>query len=491
MDDFFYQGQIQTQKQTQVQVMSQQQIHALKILSMDTAELIDEISNAVKDNPVLQIDEKIRDDFYSKKEFQNKPNISGDSFQSMMESKEDTRETLTQHLLHQLNMEQLSPEEFSVGEKLIYNLDQHGHHLLEPTTLLDKTNPAETVSVLNKCISMIQSFDPVGVCTKNIEESLLVQAKENPYADEISVFILDGHLDFINPPIASKAAKKIKQYQEERKKLFGLSEKEKKYLEYDVNEESVQLSIDFIKKLTPFPASGFSTDDVHLVSPDIFVSEVPLEQINFDSQNEKLLEARSILKINGRFWKIQIHNSYIPKISIDPEVKNLCEEKKELKDKIKSAQDFIEMLNNRTTTIEKSAWEIVKIQHEFFEKGRGHLSPLRLKDLAEKVGVSESTISRMANGKYLQFNGLLYPVKYFFENSVGPAKKSQSEENSSLSRDNVQFEIQKILEEHKNDSKKLSDQKISDILEQRGIKVARRTVAKYRSQLNIESSYDR
>lgn len=498
MGDFF--SQVQSQKQTQVQVMSQMQIHALKILSMDTDNLRDEIAKAANENPVLVIDDGISDAAQNKIKSSSRisqaAQKSSDAFQAIIEQKEDFRESLREHLLHQLHMERLDATEISVGEKLIQNLDSHGHHILEPETLLDKSNPGENVLVLKKCMKLIQSLDPVGVCTKNVEETLLVQARQNPEADELSLFILDGHLDFINPPAPSRALKKLQNFFESRRNMFGLGEEEKKFLSLDLTEDDVQASIDFIRTLTPFPASRFSTEEVHLVSPDIYVSEVETKNLDADLVDpalEKKLREKGILKTGNRFWKIRIENSKIPAVSIAPEIQKNGANEKDLKEKIKAAEDFVAMLENRKNTIEKSAWEIVRIQHEFFEKGAGHLVPMRLRDLAQTVGVSESTISRMANGKYLQYNGSVYPLKYFFENSVStPSGATVSDDGQkNLSRDNVQLEIKKILEEHKDDKKKLSDQKISDMLEERGIKIARRTVAKYRTQLNIDSSYDR
>ena len=120
------------------------------------------------------------------------------------------------------------------------------------------------------------------------------------------------------------------------------------------------------------------------------------------------------------------------------------------------------------------------MQHEFFKKGPGNLAALKQKDVADILGVHETTISRMANSKYIQCQWGLFEVKYFFTNAV-----------SDTSKDQVLFQIKQILEEHKNDSKKLSDQKVADALAAKGINVARRTVAKYRAQLNIESSYNR
>ena len=167
----------------------------------------------------------------------------------------------------------------------------------------------------------------------------------------------------------------------------------------------------------------------------------------------------------------------------------------------------------RESTTLKAAQEIVAAQIEFFRKGARYLAPLRQKDIAEKLGVHETTISRMANSKYLSCEWGIFPISYFFTNAVGTSKPEKSatknealqtsgdslsneksaapHNNAPISKEAVKYEIAQILDEHKNDKKALSDQKISDLLAEKGIKVARRTVAKYRNELNVSSSYER
>ena len=130
----------------------------------------------------------------------------------------------------------------------------------------------------------------------------------------------------------------------------------------------------------------------------------------------------------------------------------------------------------------------MRLQKDFFEKGPRYLKPLRQKDVAAIINVHEATISRMANEKYLRCSQGLFKLSFFFTNAVG---QNLPEEDIPASKQGVMAELKKILEEHKDDKKPLSDQKIADILLERGVKIARRTVAKYRSQLNIDSSYSR
>ena len=183
------------------------------------------------------------------------------------------------------------------------------------------------------------------------------------------------------------------------------------------------------------------------------------------------------------------------------ECSNSCQKKKKtdeqkfVSDSVRDAKSFISNLEFRELTITKAVCAIVKAQIEFFKRGPRYLVPLRERDIAQAIGVHEATISRMANSKYLQCEWGLFAVRFFFTNAVThikPAGFSGAEEKDISpvpSKESVKYEIAQILSESAKSEKHLSDQKISQLLENRGIKIARRTVAKYRHELNIGSSY--
>ena len=488
----------QTLKQSQLQVMSQKQIQAMNLLAMGTTDLREEIYKQAKENPALEVRE--RDFTLSKK----KPgsnrtdstrvtgNVSqsaqeaSNTYQQALESKQEFRKSLKANLLSQLHMENLSKEEMDLGEKLIYNLSDKGFHMLSPISFIDKDHPEQKTEMLEKIISLIQSFSPEGCCTKNSEESLYVQAKLKDKNQHLALFILNGRLDFINPPLADRATKKITSYLAEQKKMFALKEDDEisKIELSDVTEDSVQKAIDFIRTLTPFPAQEFGSKEAHYVAPDIYV-----EEAFSANEGESLPEedfSKGIVVSKGSspqatVWKVRTAKDRLPALSIDKTFEEYADSKnKAVTEGIKKARDFIESIQYRQDTLLSAVCVIVKMQHEFFKKGPGNLAALKQKDVADILGVHETTISRMANSKYIQCQWGLFEVKYFFTNAV-----------SDTSKDQVLFQIKQILEEHKNDSKKLSDQKVADALAAKGINVARRTVAKYRAQLNIESSYNR
>lgn len=498
----------QTLKQSQLQVMSQKQIQAMNLLAMGSTDLREEIYRQAAENPALEVRE-LGSSLSKKKTGSNRTdttritgNVSqtaqeaSNSYQQALESKQEFRKSLKENLLSQLHMEDLSKEEMDLGEKLIYNLSDKGFHMLSPISFIDKGHPEQKTEMLNKIISLIQSFSPEGCCTKNSEESLYVQAKLKDKNQHLALFILNGRLDFINPPLADRATKKIISYLAEQKKMFALKEEDEisKIELSDVTEDTVQKAIDFIRTLTPFPAQEFGSKEAHYVAPDIYVEEafsanesesLPEEDFSkgmvvYTPQVSKATVSKTD-KPQATVWKVRPAKDRLPALSIDKTFEQYADSKnKAVTEGIKKARDFIESIQYRQDTLLSAVCVIVKMQHEFFKKGPGNLAALKQKDVADILGVHETTISRMANSKYIQCQWGLFEVKYFFTNAV-----------SDTSKDQVLFQIKQILEEHKNDSKKLSDQKVADALAAKGINVARRTVAKYRAQLNIESSYNR
>ncbi|UKI56864.1 MAG: hypothetical protein L6V90_03310 [Treponema succinifaciens] len=176
-----------------------------------------------------------------------------------------------------------------------------------------------------------------------------------------------------------------------------------------------------------------------------------------------------------------------PQVSINPEFLKLAKNNSKKffinkKTEIKSKKIFLDTLEFRQNTLLRSCIEIVRTQTDFFLHGQGNLVPLRQQDIADKLKVHETTISRMANSKFLQCEWGLFDIKYFFTNAA-------SKKNKTISQDKAMAELKKIL--NSSTGKKMSDKKLSEELEKLGIKIARRTVAKYRNKLNIDSSYNR
>ena len=499
MADFSF-SQAQTQIQSQVQVMSQRQIQSLEILSLSSADLREAIYKAAEENPALEI---VKDKLESGVDIRKRSAIhdgtklssihsqeldnASDTFQATLESRADEKEPLKDHLLHQLNMIDLSDAEQALGERLIHNLDDRGFHQLAPVSLLDSKDREQNEDMLNRMLDLIQGFDPSGTCTSGPEESLLVQAK-GKNAPELALFILDGHLAFLDPPIASKAQKKIESYIQKQKTLFGSDTSKIDSLE--VNEKTVEEAISFIKTLEPFPAGNFSTSQTQFAAPDIFIEEKG-DDTGEVPENE--LNKKGLYSAGGKIWRIRLTNETLPELSVNKDFINSLnlsgineKERKMMEQNIRQAQEFMMTLELRKSTLERAAIQILKQQADFFLKGPGHIRPFLQSELADILEVHESTVSRLANGKFLECQWGFFELKYFFSHASSTATSGQG-----TSKEAVLHKIEEILKQHQNDPKPLSDSKLRSLLEEEGIQIARRTVAKYRSQLNIASSYGR
>ena len=503
----------QQQVQIQTQKMSQQQILSLKMLNMSNMDLRKEIYSFVEKNPALEItrdmgmegvktahETNYRNDDTRSMSVSQSGQLASDNFQAALEASPDSRKSLAEHLEHQFLSVQHTPSEEALGLKLIYNLDSKGHHILAPVSLLDSGDSNQNEELLNRLIFQINQLDPVGCCCSGFEESLLIQAKLRGDASDAVLFILDGHFEFLNPPQPSKILRKINDYLANARLEEGNSIDLKKL---KFNEEQIEKALEYIRTLDPYPAREYSEDNNRYIQADVNVKkdeETGLFTVedNFDCLPQ--------VRLSRDFESLAADRSRVTKSTEESEKKR--SEHRFVMESVRDAKQFMENLEYRKRTVLLACRAIVDEQQEFFEKGKRYLKPLRQKDIAKKIGVHEATISRMANGKYLRCSQGLFPISFFFSNAVSQTALSSSKtvesgaaatspasaQNSTevaLSRTAVMAELQAILAEHANDKKALSDSKLCALLEERNIKIARRTVAKYRAQLNIDSSYTR
>ena len=511
------QNQNQSQKMAQTQTMrlNQRQIQSLKLLSLASADLVEEIAKFSDRNPALEVEEpgfssaqaeskllsrKDRFDGFSDYERYSSSgrDDESDAFQAALESNADDRETLSDHLLHQLNSMNISESKVEYCKKLIENLDGNGFHILSVESIFKGKNR----KFMEECLDIVQRLDPVGTCCSSFEESLFVQAKimadDEPVPDS-ALFILNGHFDMLDPPQVPKITKKINRYIESQKNLkFANEDQKTEKLPDFFSESDVEEALSFIKRLDPYPARNFTSSKINFVTPDVRVERIPDSEVEDGGLPFRISVSNETLPL------LRLSKSYerfSEKMNSIPDDKRSEKQKAEAnfsKDAIQSAKAFIDSVNFRESTLARAASEIVRSQLQFFLKGPRFLVPLRQKDVADALGLDASTISRMANEKYLSCDWGLFDFAYFFTNAVNAStvQKQKVLESSGLdsapvSKEGVKFEIAKLLEEHKDDKKRLSDQKIADLLLERGVKVARRTVAKYRTELNIDSSYSR
>ena len=477
----------QRQSQVQVQKLSQNLLYGLKILQMPTKELRSEIYKVVNENPALEI---VRDPAARQQgsEWEGEAQFKSQDYQALLESREDNRESLQQHLMHQLNSMRLSPDEYELSQKLIYNLDKNGCYgsMRAPETLLDKSRPLQNKTMLERCISRIQSMDPVGTCCRTLEESLFIQAKIAGDASPVALFLLDGHLDFLNPPEAEKVAKKIKAFLSDwhsKKFAQNLPIDDEK-----INVPTVTEALHYILRLNPHPASEYSweTSLSEISQPDIVLT-VTKEAGHLPADD--FSHGKIALAKKDFHFQVKYASGILPEIRLN---QTAISDKKTLE----AAKQFINNILFRQNTIALQGCAIVKHQLAFFEKGPGNIAPLTRKQLADFLGIHLSTVSRMTakkNSKYIQTEFGLFPASYFFSSAL--ARKTADENTKSsaslISAEAVKSKMYEIISSQSQDEKKLSDNELTKLLNQEGIKIARRTVAKYRAQLGLQNSFRR
>ena len=438
-------------------------LQSINILALPVEELRERIFEEVEKNPALEI---VNDNYFASAS-------DSDSHQAFLESLSTEKQgikSLQEHLLLQLSEESLSQTQSDIGEFLIQSLDSQGFFQVPLESLKtayfehNKTENKEDLEKdFEKILKIIQSFDPIGVCCSNIQESLYIQAKNFENPPSLALDILKNHFDLLETPRPALIQKKLEAQNQDFYKTLSL--------------EEVAKAIEFIQSLDPFPARDFSRklESIYVV-PDLEVREATPEEKE-EGAEDFILELKK-----GTLPKIRVSKDFQELGSLSKEAKTF------VNNSTKDANWFISAVEQRTLSIFNIGNAILSHQMDFFRFGQGNLKPLKMSQIAEEVGVHEATVSRIANGKYLICKWGIFELRYFFTNAA-------TEENDS--KESIKHKIKLILENHEKENaasgktKKLSDEKIATILKEQGINIARRTVAKYRSELDIKSSFDR
>jgi RNA polymerase sigma-54 factor len=351
---------------------------------------------------------------------------------------------LTDHLAWQLGMSDASPAVKEIGAFIIGNIDEDGY-LRATSDEIAAAGPYDPDDVA-KAISVIQSLDPIGVGARDLRECLLLQLEflevDNPMVESI----VRDHWDMFMQRHFVQIAKAL-----------------------GVDMKTLEGVVEIIKHLDPKPGRKYSNERAIYVEPDVYIQKVGDEYIIVLNE-----DGMPKLRINGSYRNM-LHSM---DSKSDGETVNY------IKDKIRSAVWLIKSLDQRQRTIYKVAESIVKHQREFLEKGIDFLRPLVLRDVADDIQMHESTVSRVVSNKYMHTPRGLFLMKYFFHSGID---SDTGEDISSLT---VKKKIQGFIDAE-DPRKPLSDSKIMKILNDEGINIARRTVAKYRDELNIPSSTDR
>ncbi|MEO8216037.1 MAG: RNA polymerase factor sigma-54 [Acidobacteriota bacterium] len=351
---------------------------------------------------------------------------------------------LADHLTWQLAMSDASPKIKEIATFMVGNIDEDGYLRANEDDLLRAGD--YSVEELDTALGFIQWFDPPGVGARDLRECLLLQLRNLEIDEPMVDTIIRDHWDeFMNRHFVQLAKK------------LSLELKE------------LEAVVEVIKRLDPKPGRKYSNDRAIYVEPDVYIQKVGEEYVILLNE-----DGMPKLRINGNYRQMLNHMDS----KQDGETVNY------IKDKIRSAVWLIKSLDQRQRTIYKVAESIVKHQKEFLEKGIDYLRPLVLRDVADDIQMHESTVSRVVSNKYMHTPRGLFLMKYFFHSGID---SDYGEDISSLT---VKKKIQGFIDAE-DPHKPLSDSKIMKILNDQGINIARRTVAKYRDELNIPSSTDR
>lgn len=467
------------------QRLSPQQIQFIKLLQIPTIELKQRIAEEMEVNPALEegmdLEEKPKeednyDDFeenvddgeyerdsenvdiqeYIDQEEYGGYKMQGDGWSDDEKSSMPivSADTLIESLLNQLGYLKLNERELLIGKQLVGSIDEDGYIRRPMRAIVNDLaftqNLYTTTEELEQVLKQVQKLDPPGIGARNLQECLLIQLKR---------------LDTSNPNVAIAIDMLEKNYTEFTKKHFSKIQKK-----LSIDEDSLKEAMNVIMRLNPKPGSGLSNNSsAQYLLPDFIVS----------SQNGKL----EIILNSKNAPDLRISRSFSDMLSAyhesDKQNKAVKETVTFIKQKLDSAKWFIDAIHQRQQTLLKTMEAIVHYQEPFFRDGdESLLKPMILKDIAEIIQMEISTVSRVANSKSVQTDFGIYPLKYFFSEGISTAS---GEDASSR-------EVKNILKEIVDNEPKhapLSDDKLEKLLKKRGYNIARRTVAKYREQLNI------
>jgi len=470
----------QTMNLSQSLVITPQLQQAIKLLQMSRMELETAVRSELEENPILEEAEILKEeDLQRTKEASTEVGDGGETIndqnvqdpqrqdefewesyleanqkppQSGMAGSEEimnyenvitATQTLHDHLYWQVKMNGFSDEEMMAADALIGAIDDDGW-IKVPLAQIAEEEKID-LGLLEDTLTLIHEFDPPGVGARDLKECLLIQAKHLEEDTHDLVQLINNHLKDL-----------------EKKNYEAIA----KAMGRDVRDVIEMCKI--IYAMDPKPGRAYMSNDTHYVTPDVYVYKV------------------------GDDFVVSLNEDGLPRLKISNFYKNMLKGAKAgqdktqdyIQDKLRSAVWLIKSIHQRQRTIHKVADSIVKQQREFFEKGPAFLKPMVLRDVANDIGMHESTVSRVTTAKYMHTPQGIYELKYFFNSGIN------SSDGDALASESVKLKIKDLVakEDPKNP---ISDQKIVDLLKVEGIQIARRTVAKYRDTLKILPSSQR
>ncbi len=453
-------------EQTQKLIMTPELRQAITVLQLSSLELSLYIEQQLQENPLLELREEETDENGEEGEFEweleggeekreydldweeyfqdssdlgfprmeRDPEPPAHNYESFLSQ----APTLMEHLMFQLYLSRCSSEARVIGEYLIGNIDEHGY--LQTTVEEAAKQLAVHPGAVEEALKLIQTFDPPGVGARTLQECLLIQVNQLGIKNPLLEQIIRYHLVDVA-----------------RGKFNRLAQ------QFNVPVQEIQRVADILKTLDPKPGRNFSTpNDVRYVVPDIVVEKV------------------------GDDYIILINDVSVPRLTINPAYRAVLSQQENydsrtrrfVESKLNAAAWLIRSIEQRRLTLYKVASCLVQLQRDFLDHGVKYLKPLNLKQVAEMVGLHESTVSRATSNKYIQTPQGVFEMKYFFPTGIN------SDGGTLTSAESIKKMLQEIVAAE-NPKEPLNDQKIAEILCEKGIRISRRTVAKYRGELGI------
>lgn len=433
-----------SQKQTLKITLTPELRQSITILQYSSRELVNYLQQQTVENPLLDVKEKDMESWGFPSSHSLKPSFSphlGEKDEDPFRHYSNTKITLEKHLMEQvMTLKYLTSLQKQILHFLIGNLNQHGFLEMEPAIAARMFSVPLTE--MEKEIQRLQSFDPIGVGARNLVDCLLIQLRERKQQQSLAYQIVKNHLD----DLAAKHYHKLAKC-------------------FDCRLQEVQEAADLIKSLNPRPCSEFFYEMTQYIAPDVIV---------------EMIENKYLIIINDEMMPdVSINHFYRNHLSRNVDADEY------VKEKYHDAMILMNGIAQRKQTLFKVAKAIMDRQKEFLKKGMIGLKPMTLRDVAEQLGLHESTISRATSNKYIQTPHGLFKLKNLF--STGISRTNSYETDSAVV---VKQKIKGLIH-GENKQKPLSDQKLVEFLEKSGILISRRTVAKYREEIGIPGSSKR
>ena len=477
------------QKQELKQKLSPQQIQYIKLLQLNTLDLEQRIKEELEENPVIEEglseEDQAAEDLEepTAEEMENELETDDDEFdvEDLLNSSDDlygykanpnysggedddrerpmpAGQTLAERLEEQLSFLDLSETETIIAQQIVGSIDEDGYLRRPVESIIDDILFNQGLDIteedVERVLKRIQTLDPAGIAARDLQECLLIQLHRMPDdidGRETAIAMLDDHY-----------------------KAFTMKHFDKLKKRLDVDDRELKTAFDLIQhRLDPKPGEGDFSEETNYITPDFTVRLVDNEFIiTINGRNAPSLHISRHYRKMLEKLRSQKKKEKTDEGDIDKETRQF------LKTKFDSARWFIQSINQRRHTMSLVMDAIVQLQEDFFRYGKGNLKPMILQDVAEIIDMDISTVSRVVNGKYVQTEWGVYELKYFFSEGL------ETVDGEEVSNKEVKAILQDIVD-NEDKSDPMSDQKLADALEEKGFKIARRTVSKYRKQLGI------